>query len=178
MNSQSTHKDEKQIFYDLASSNRSTNGSIIRSNWTDLNYNAPVKFAWIGPYIVPLTDYNAGWSVYQVDPKTWEIVNGQVYFANISNSLNWSPEPEWEFEYDARSTYDPEGQWPKTAPLNATFWHWVTTKMESNSSLIERYNFLQTKQSVLTPSCKGSCLVESICEIRSSNAVTYEACTA
>lgn len=171
-----THQDEKQLYFDFASSNSSSrNGSVMR-NYTDLNYNAPLNVAWIGPSIVPLTNYNAGWSVYQVDSETFEVVNGQVYFANISNSLSWSPEPDWEFEYDVRSTYDPTCQWPASAPLNATFWDGVTQKMMSNDTLISEYLYLAYKKSIHTPECVGSCLNSSICAIRSSNAAVYETC--
>ncbi|TKA69244.1 hypothetical protein B0A55_04269, partial [Friedmanniomyces simplex] len=172
-----THEDEKQLFYDFANtdtSNSSSSGAV--RNYTNLDYDAPLMVAWIGPSIVPLTNYNAGWSVYSVDSSTFEIINAQVYFANISNSLTWSPEPEWEFEYDARSTYDPECQWSATAPLNATFWSGVTERMMGNESLIEEYLYLSTKKSVMTPSCVGTCLEEGICSIRSSNRAVYETC--
>ena len=172
-----THKDEKQLYYDFAQQNSSavSDDGTLR-NYTDLNYDAPLNVAFIGPSIVPLTDYNAGWSVYQVDAETFSVVNGQVYFANISNTLGWSPEPEWEFEYDLRATYDPAGQWPSTEPLNATFWNGVTEKMMTNDSLIQEYLFLATKKSVLTPSCRGICIEESICQIRSSSGAVYETC--
>lgn len=104
-------------------------------------------------------------------------MNAQVYFANISNTLEWHPEPQWEFEYDARSTYDSNGTWPKQAPLNATFWHQVTERMAFNDALVQLYNLLETKSSDRTPRCEGDCLAESICEIRSSNAATYHLCT-
>jgi sphingomyelin phosphodiesterase len=169
-----THQDGKQILYDFAGS-AGSNSSVVR-NYTDLNYEAPLSVAYIGPSIVPLTNYNAGWSVYQVDRTTFSVVNGQVHFANISNSLSWDQSPVWEFEYDIRSTYDPDAAWSSTAPLNATFWDGVTRDMMSNSSIIERYLFLATKQSVKTPSCDGTCLVSSICDIRSSNAAVYERC--
>ncbi|KAK5112363.1 hypothetical protein LTR62_004326 [Meristemomyces frigidus] len=113
-----------------------------------------------------------------VDATTFSIMNGQVRFASISNSLSWSTEPEWQFEYDIRQTYDPNSTWPSTAPLNATFWDQVTREMTVDSALIERYLFLATKQSVKTPSCTGACLAKSICGIRSSNRAVNEDCNA
>ncbi|EMC96490.1 hypothetical protein BAUCODRAFT_24254 [Baudoinia panamericana UAMH 10762] len=171
-----THKDQKQIFYDLQRGNVSANSSSVVTNYTNINYNAPISVAYIGPSIVPLTNYNAGWSVYQVDAATFEIVNGQTYFANISNSLTWNSEPVWEFEYDIRTIYDPTHQWPATAPLNATFWDNVTQRMMSNNTLISEYLYLSTKQSARTPACTGNCLRTSICQIRSSNRAVFDTC--
>ncbi|TKA35481.1 hypothetical protein B0A54_12141 [Friedmanniomyces endolithicus] len=170
-----THQDNKQLFYDFASTNSSSPSSDVR-NYTALNYDAPLMVAWVGPSIVPLTNYNAGWSVYSVDAVTFEVVNAQVYFANISNTLSWSPEPVWEFEYDARSTYDPLCQWPAYAPLNATFWSEVTERMMKDDSLIAEYLFLASKKSVLTPACVGKCLERRICSIRSSNRAVSDTC--
>lgn len=76
-----THKDSKLICYDT----KATNSAI--KNTTNINYNAPLNVDWVGPSIVPRTNYNVVYSVYQVDSKTLSVVNSQTYFANISNSL-------------------------------------------------------------------------------------------
>ena len=76
-----THKDSQLINYD----NKATNSTI--KNTTNINYNAPLNVDWVGPSIVPRTNYNVVYSVYQVDSKTLSVVNSQTYFANISNSL-------------------------------------------------------------------------------------------
>lgn len=45
-----THKDEKQLFYDFASSN-----STVRQNYTDLDYEEPLSVAWVSiPMVVRL----------------------------------------------------------------------------------------------------------------------------
>lgn len=95
-----------------------------------------MNVGFIGPSVVPLTNHNAGWAVYQVDSETCSVVNGQTYFANILNSLGWDT-PVWEFEYDTRETYDQLGKWPKDAPLNATFWDGVTKEMGTNLTLVQ-----------------------------------------
>ncbi|KAK4554054.1 hypothetical protein LTR86_008895 [Recurvomyces mirabilis] len=173
-----THQDGKQLYYDFASNSTTANSSRVVRNYTSLDYNSPLAVAYIGPSIVPLTNYNAGWSMYEVDAETFSVVNGQVHFANISNSLTWSPAPVWEFEYDIRQTYDPNCTWPTTAPLNETFWNQVTKNMLNDSALIEQYLFLATKSSVKTAACLGVCLQKSICGIRSSNRAVYELCNA
>lgn len=112
--------------------------------------------------------------MYQVDSKTFEVVGAQTYFANISNSLEWTT-PIWELEYDSRSAYSssldaagtepsqddrynsPHDQripWPSGSPLNATFWHRVTESMledpDSSMSLLKLYNRYETKSSSAT----------------------------
>lgn len=69
----------------------------------------------------------------------------QTYFANVSESLTWQT-PQWEYEYDARTTYNVGGiNWPASSPLNATFYDKVTSVMLNNQSLVETYNLLETK---------------------------------
>jgi Acid sphingomyelin phosphodiesterase C-terminal region len=144
----------------------------------DIDFNAPLNVAWVGPSIAPRTNYNAGWSVYQVDAKTFSVVNSQTYFANISNSLTWT-EPKWELEYDARATYDPQNNWPATAPLNATFWDQVTTRMKNDSALLDHYLFLETKSNNQVSVCTNdACRVKAICMIRSGSAAESALCSA
>jgi sphingomyelin phosphodiesterase len=137
-----THEDQLIIYYDyLASSLNTTTGL---RNTTAVDYTSPLNVAFIGPSIVPITNNNAGWRIYQVDAKTFNVLGHQTYFANISNSPYWST-PVWEFEYDARTIYDPLHKWGANEPLNATFWHNVTTEMLSNGTLVSIYNFFETK---------------------------------
>jgi sphingomyelin phosphodiesterase len=168
-----THEDQLMVYYDYASS--SLTNSTLR-NTTAVNYTVPLNVGFIGPSITPLTGNNAGWRLYQVDSKTFEVVNFQTYFANVSAANSWTT-PVWEFEYDARAEYDPSGQWPATAPLNATFWDSVTTKMLSNITMVERYNLLETKSSIVTKNCSTqACASQKVCYIRSGSAALGIAC--
>lgn len=100
----------------------------------------------------------------------------QTYIANVSESLTWTT-PEWKFEYDVRNTYTQNDDWPVTAPLNATFWDRVAGKMLGNQSLVEEYNLLETKSSVVTKNCSSSaCARQKICYIRSGSAALGLAC--
>jgi len=145
-------------------------------NTSMVDYNRPLMIAYIAPSITPLTGNNAGYQLYQVDAKTFEVTGVQTYFANVSDSLNWVA-PVWEFEYDTRTTYNVNGTWPATAPLNATFWNDVTYSMLSNQSLVETYNLLETKSSVTTPNCSTkACGQQKVCYIRSGSATLGNAC--
>jgi len=130
------------IYYDyLPSSLNSTTGL---RNTTAVDFTNPLNVGFIGPSITPLTGNNAGWRVYQVDAKTFSVVGAQTYWANVSASNSWTG-PEWQFEYDTRALYDPQSKWGAHNPLNATFWHNLTTQMLNNITLVETYNFLETK---------------------------------
>ena len=166
-----THKQQFQIFYDyLPNSTYTVNGNTFR-NTTMVDYTKPLAMAFIGPSIVPLTNLNAGYTLYQVDSSTFEITGMQTYFANMSNSLSWTT-PVWEIEYDARKAYGPalSTEWPDSAPLNATFWHTVTENMLRNTSLVEMYSAFETKSSVMTPKCDTlDCAKRKVCYIRSGS---------
>lgn len=130
------------IYYDYAASSLNSTSGL--RNTTDVDFSSPLMVGYIGPSITPFSGNNAGWRVYQVDAKTFSVVDYQTYYANISESNTWTV-PEWRFEYDARATYDPASEWGPNNPLNATFWHGVTDNMLLNNSLVETYNFLETK---------------------------------
>ncbi|KIX05918.1 uncharacterized protein Z518_03892 [Rhinocladiella mackenziei CBS 650.93] len=156
-----THQDEIQIFYDYLPASLSTGDGTdkpLLRDTTQVDFTKPLQMAYIGPSVTPLTGFNAGYRVYQIDAQTFSVMGAQTYFANMSNSLRWT-RPEWEFEYDSRQTYSTDADtdnaesdvdsdadadssmkskhpgvpWPSNAPLNATFWHRVTEKMLSSS---------------------------------------------
>ena len=169
-----THEDQIQIFYDYAASSLKP-GTQIR-NTTDVDYAKPLTVGYIGPSITPLTGNNAGYQVYQVDAKTFSITGVQTYFANVSESLTWTT-PEWQFEYDVRETYGPAAGLPDSQPLDAVFWDKVATAMLGNQSLVETYNFFETKSSVVTKNCSsGACARQKVCYIRSGSAALGSLC--
>ncbi|KAI9844047.1 MAG: hypothetical protein M1838_002338 [Thelocarpon superellum] len=170
-----THEDQLMIYYDYASS--SLTGSPATRNTTDVDYNQPLSVGFIGPSVTPLTGLNAGWRLYEVDAATFEVTNMETYIANISDSSSWGSAPEWKLEYDARKTYDAHSAWPASAPLNASFWHGVTEKMLQHPELVETYNLLETKSSVLTQDCSSKdCVSQKVCYIRSGSAALGKAC--
>ena len=175
-----THEQQYQIFYDYLPNSTYTDPHTNRTlrNTTMVDYSKPLQVAWIGPSIVPLTNLNRGYTVYQVDSATFSITNSQTYFANISESLTWST-PVWQQEYDFRQAYLPalSGGWPVGAPLNATFWHDITEAMLSNQTLVEMYSLFETKSSVVTPDCSTpACAKAKVCYLRSGSAALGRAC--
>jgi sphingomyelin phosphodiesterase len=49
-----THKDSKLIYYDT----KASNSTIVNTN--NIDYSVPLNVAWVGPSIVPRTNYDAG----------------------------------------------------------------------------------------------------------------------
>lgn len=172
-----THQDQVTIFYDYLpnSTIETADGSILR-NTTLIDFSKPLTVGLVGPSVTPLTDLNSGWVLYQIDTETFSVINSQTFFANISNSGEWTT-PIWEFEYDTRTIYDPDNEWPKTAPLNATFWDAVAEKIGSNVTLLAEYNTFMVKSSVITEGCSDvACQVATVCNIRSGSATLGLAC--
>jgi sphingomyelin phosphodiesterase len=174
-----THEDQLQIFYDYLPNSTTTKNGVTYRNTTMVDYRKPLQVGYIGPSITPLTGNNAGYQLYQVDAHTFSVTGIQTYFANVSEANAWTA-PVWQFEYDARSTYAAAytpGSWPTSAPLNATFWHGVTTAMLANQTLVELYNLYETKSSVATRSCSTTaCAQQKVCYIRSGSAALGVAC--
>ncbi|KAF7874876.1 hypothetical protein EAF04_002050 [Stromatinia cepivora] len=172
-----THEEQLMIYYDfLPNSIISSNTTSIMRNTTLVDYKNPLQVGYVGPSITPLTGNNAGWVNLQVDASTFSVVNAQTYFANMSNANLWTT-PIWEFEYDKRQTYDPNATWPSSAPLDGAFWHGVTENMLANNTLVEVYNFLETKSSAVTKSCSTTaCAKQKVCYLRSGSATLGYAC--
>lgn len=175
-----THQQQYEIFYDFLPNSTYTVGNVTYRNTSMVDYTKPLMTAYIGPSIVPLTNLNSGYTLYQVDSATFSITGMQTYFANISNSLTWTT-PVWEFEYDTRKAYTPYldtvGGWPSTAPLNATFWDKVTQVMLNNTQLSNMYTRYSTKSSVVTPDCSTlACAKRTACYLRSGSAELGRSC--
>ncbi|KZT73123.1 Metallo-dependent phosphatase [Daedalea quercina L-15889] len=156
-----THKDQFNLFYS--------------NNGTNMSAENALTVAWLGPSVTPLTDFNAGFRVYEVDSGTFEVLDSYTWYADVSSFPDLDGQtamgPEFRFEYSARNIYGAAvPDWAADDPLNATWWHRVTEAMEANFTLVETYTKLMTKNSVLTSACTGSCINDTICAIRSGSA--------
>jgi sphingomyelin phosphodiesterase len=190
-----THMDQLEIFYQYAPS--SLHHGL--RNTTKIDLSSPLNTAFIGPSITPLTGLNSGYRLYEIDVKTYQVMNYHTYIANISNSLNWTlPDgPVWEHEYSARETYRPfvrlnpnsedlvHETWPENAPLNATFFHLLTQTMledsEKGKVAWEMYTRFETKSSAYSGgrgyrSRPPSTIEQRVCEIRSGSGALVTGC--
>lgn len=161
-----THEDEQMIYY-------ADNGTV-RSRDTALTP------GWIGPSVTPLSNLNAGFRMYEVDPYTGEVWDAYTFYSDVNTypSLPGTNHgPVWEFEYSTRSAYGKAAGWPEDAPLNATFWHAVTEAMEDDLSLVTLFNEYEGKSSVKSPNCTNAeCASAKICYIRSGSVALGQQC--
>ena len=164
-----THQDQVHLFYDFLPDSESLDENGLRDT-SKLNFSAPLQTAYIGPSITPLTGLNSGYRLYTVDAKTFDVLGYDTYYANMSNSLDWH-RPVWSHLYNTRAAYTRYVPWPEKAPLNATFWDRVASKMLEDSdegrALFERYEYYERKGST-APFGRGRDVgrVEKVCYIR------------
>ncbi|KAK0246153.1 sphingomyelin phosphodiesterase [Armillaria nabsnona] len=155
-----THEDQISIFY----ANNATNASAETAG----------TIAWIGPSIVPITNLNSGFRMYEVDSATFDIVDAHTWRSDVSQfpSLDNQTDdgPTYLYEYSTREVYGANIPWGQSDPLNATWWHRVTEAMEADFSLVTTFHTLQGKTSVQTGSCDDACIKAKICYIRSGSA--------
>ncbi|KAG4434700.1 hypothetical protein IFR05_009810 [Cadophora sp. M221] len=159
-----THEDQAIIYY--------ANNGTVRDAANALTT------GWIGPSVTPLTNLNSGYRMYEVDTGSFDIYDAYTFYSDVNSysTLN-STGPTYKFEYSTREAYASAVGWPKSAPLNATFWHGLTVAMESNRTLVETFNTYQAKSSVRSPNCTSdACAAAKVCYMRSGSAALGRAC--
>ena len=159
-----THEDQVMIYY--------------ANNGTVQNSSTALTSGWIGPSVTPLTNLNSGFRMYEVDTGNFEIYDAYTFYSDVNSysTLN-ATGPTYKFEYSTREAYGPATNWPKDAPLNATFWHELTVAMESNHSLVTQFNTYQGKMSVRSPNCTSdACTEAKICYMRSGSVALGKQC--
>ena len=131
---------------------------------------------WQAQSLTTLGGLNGGWRYYNVDAETFTVYDSRNFYANISLATKDNPVP-WQFLYSARATYDPNGIWPSTASLNATFWDKVTHVFSSTPLLLDAYNLYETGASAETPNYTTPvCQAQKICYMRSRCTIQGLAC--
>lgn len=149
------HMDQFKVFY--ASS--ANNAADISKEVTNM--------AWIGQSVTPRTNLNPAFKYYEVEDKSFNVRNAYNYYAQLNQTfVDGGKQPEWEFEYSSRDAYDPEGTWPKDAPLNGTFWNdYVLTKLadESNIDFNQLYTDYQFRFTEMTTNCTNGSVISNEC---------------
>ena len=181
-----SHEDMFQLYYNATNGN-STSAS---------RKSADVKaHAFVGPSLTPLTNVQPSLRIYEVDPETYEVMDYHQYFTPISDFKNATSQgPIWHELYSARETYSnlsaaqqagtyaapvalENGMWPKSAPLNASFWAAVTDEMEQRPELVELHHLYQGRNSPRSPACNtDECHKAKVCYMRSGSSSLGRAC--
>jgi hypothetical protein len=131
------------------------------------------------PSVTTYTNLNAGFRYYLVDPDTFDILDSVNFYANVSNTNQWSKDGDvtWEFEYSARETYDPIGKLlAPNAPLSAAFWHEVTEQISTNQTMFQTYTDLRTKKFRPYAPVTGAARNITLCGLRSMSVPIFEQC--
>lgn len=137
-----------------------------------------INFAWISQSITPFIGNNPSWRYYEVDKKTFSIMNGFNFYTKLNETyINNGSEPTWEFEYSSREGYNIS--WPETSPLNATYWHLVAEKVRDDVTYRQLYENYSKRWSYAVPNCsaKGNCLTD-YCTLANFNLDDYDSCIA
>lgn len=168
-----THNDQKIVAYSDAKSPKP---------------NQPITSAWVIQSLTPFGNHNPAFRYYEVEDESFNIMNSFNYYTKLNETyVNGGEEPVWEYEYSARAAYDPNNEWPVSAPLNATFWDkFAISKMKdpTNIKFNQMYTDYQYRFSPYTPNCTHpsgknittSCYVNNYCNAANLDIVSVEEC--
>lgn len=157
-----THEDQVMIYY-------ANNGTVQNASYA-------LTSGWMAPSITPGGNMNSGYRMYEVDTGSFEVHEAYTFYADVNTfpTLN-ATGPTFKFEYSTRDAY--EIGWPKSAPLNATYWHQVTLAMEANRTMVSQFNTYQGKSSIRSPNCTSvACAKAKVCYIRSGSVALGRQC--
>ncbi|CAH6723698.1 hypothetical protein CLIB1444_18S01398 [[Candida] jaroonii] len=170
-----THKDQFKILY----SSNGTDASVVEQD--------VINMAWIVQSVTPAWEFNPSFKYYEVEEESFNIMNAFNYYAQLNETyITGGDEPVWQLGYSSRDFYDPEGKWPKSSPLNATFWNEFVAKNIANNSNIEfnqKYINKQYRDTIYAPDCaNGSeitndCYVANFCDISGFRSDDYLKCS-
>ncbi|KAG0276653.1 hypothetical protein BGZ95_007245 [Linnemannia exigua] len=132
-----------------------------------------VSTAWIGPSVTPYTDLNPAFRVYKVDTKSWNVFDSLTYVADLDKSASWDASgssPNWHLEYSARQAYSAYVPIAADAPLSATWWHNITSVLQSNPAAFKQFWSYRGHSAHRLPECTqaNGCVSDIICDLRAS----------
>ncbi|GMM54414.1 hypothetical protein DAKH74_010300 [Maudiozyma humilis] len=160
-----THEDQFEVMYAGSGKDPKTIENVVNS-------------AWIMQSITPFVGYNPSWRYYEVDRKTFSVMDAHNFYAELDKTYdNNGEEPEWKYEYSSRHGYNIT--WPETSPLNATYWHLVAEKINSSADARQAYGNYRRRFSPYSPNChaKNSC-TQDYCFVSTFTIDEYDDCIA
>lgn len=129
--------------------------------------NVPINMAWISQAITPLGPANPSWRYYEVQDELFNILNSFNYYSQLNATwTDGGAEPSWQYEYNARDTYDPYHEWPGNAPLNATFWDEFVVKRLRNVLDVDfnqKYTNLMFRENPYVTDCRDGSKITKKC---------------
>ena len=183
-----SHEDTFSVYF------HSTNGNVTS---VARNTSNAVGISSFSPSVTPLTNMNPGIRVVEIDPETYEMMDYHQYYTplqDVQNATETDHGLVWYKLYSARATYSnfsaaqaagtyaapvalDDGQWPASAPLNASFWASVADEVEVRPALATLFNHFQGRNSPMSPPCEGqACATAKACFMRAGSYALGKAC--
>ncbi|KAF8528594.1 Metallo-dependent phosphatase-like protein [Gautieria morchelliformis] len=147
------------------------------NNGTTMDAQNALTTTWVGGSVTPLTGLNSGFSMYEVDSETFDVMEAYTWFANVSAFPELDSQTEvgaaYHFEYSTREEYGGNFTWPADAPLKPTSLGFL-----ANPELVDKWTLNQGRQSVRTTNCTSTaCQEAKVCYIRSGSPPIAARCT-
>ncbi|SCV06232.1 LANO_0H25004g1_1 [Lachancea nothofagi CBS 11611] len=160
-----THLDQFEILYSGPGNDAKTIENVVASSW-------------ISQAVTPWVNNNPSWRYYTVDKETFSVMNAYNFYTKLNETFaNNGAEPVWELEYSSREGYNIT--WPETAPLNATYWHTVASKVNESVEYNQMYENYAMRFSPYVPNCANSTSCDlNYCFLTSFTVDQYDDCVA
>ncbi|KAF8488065.1 hypothetical protein JB92DRAFT_3101150 [Gautieria morchelliformis] len=98
--------------------------SIWLNNGTAMDAQNPLTTACVGESVTPSTGLNTGFSMYEVNSETFDVMEAYTWFLNVSAFPELDNQAEvgaaYHFEYSTHEAYGGNFTWPDDAPLMCT----------------------------------------------------------
>ncbi|KAF9433781.1 hypothetical protein BGZ76_008976 [Entomortierella beljakovae] len=147
------------------------------------NEESAVNVIYQGPSVTPLDNSNPAIRWYDIDAKTFSVLNSHNMVADIiTQAPYWEAndmKPEWKHEYSAREAYsDPSTPLAPGEPLSPAFWHRAVERMKGDRDFFEMYLQYESKLSADADPChEGSaCEKASLCQLQASTVIQHDEC--
>lgn len=152
----------------------------------------PTSVAYIGPSATTFGGVNPGYRIYTLDGETFQVIDHETYYANLTEANEEaerreserrreaesyhehleSGEPSLKFElsYRAREMY-------KLSTLSPAAWHHLIIQMVSDEELFKSFETLFYNRSDTFKRCSDSvCKADILCRLISGKAHDYNVC--
>ncbi|KAI6654603.1 hypothetical protein LOD99_999 [Oopsacas minuta] len=126
----------------------------------------------ITPSITTFAHQNPSFRIYSMDPTTYEILDYEQYFLNLTKANVIAKEgktPQFELNYSAKKLYGMKD-------LSPDSWWSLVNRFKTNSTLLLKYvDNVYARSKV--PSCDANCKKMTICECEYTNYLDAEECS-
>lgn len=163
-----THQDEFEIFYDDDEQQQHE-----AKNRTKFPFLRATGVAHVGPSATTFGGVNPGYRIYTIDAKTFDIIDYETYFVNLT-AANAKPNEQLEtvLSYDAKETFG-------MTTMHPSQWHLLILNMITDPQLFHRFEKLFFNQSDVSKHCRDEdsiCKADLLCRLISGKAHDYSLC--